>query len=96
MRDGDALGVACPRRAIAGHLILYRPAHSGSYSTQRPPDTPYPAMFRAYSIRDAFQAERQKREMKTLPKDHKPLSSSRDFTAWTISQDGKDIMSAVA
>lgn len=53
-----------------------------------------PQMMRAYSIRDAFRAEKEKREMKALKPDHKPLSSSRDFAAWTCSKDGKDIMSA--
>lgn len=53
-----------------------------------------PQMFRAYSIRDAFRAEAEKRKNGKLGKDHKPLSSSRDFTAWAVSSDGKDIMSA--
>lgn len=54
------------------------------------------AMFRAYSIRDAFRAETQRRKDGLLPKDWKPLSSSRDFTAWAVSQDGKDVMAAAS
>jgi hypothetical protein len=53
-----------------------------------------PAMFRAYSVRDAFRAEARRVHDKTLPKGHKMLSSSRDFTAWVVSEDGKEIMSA--
>lgn len=55
-----------------------------------------PGMFRAYSIRDAFRAEAQKRKDQSLPKDYKPLSGSRDFTAWACSQDGKDVMAAAS
>lgn len=55
-----------------------------------------PAMFRAFGIRDAFRAEAQKRKDKTLPKDHKNLAGSRDFTAWACSDDGKAVMSAAA
>jgi hypothetical protein len=58
--------------------------------------TRLPAMFRAYSIRDAFRAEAERRKNQTLPKDHKALSSSRDFTAWATSQDGKDVMAAAS
>lgn len=53
-----------------------------------------PGMFRAYSIRDAFKAEKQRQRDKTLPKDWKPLAGSRDFTAWVVSEDGKEVMSA--
>ena len=55
-----------------------------------------PGMFRAFSIRDAFRAEAQKRRDKNLPKDWQPLSSSRDFTAWAVSDDGKDVMAAAS
>lgn len=55
-----------------------------------------PAMMRAFSIRDAFRAEAQKRKEGKFPKDQKPLSASRDFTAWSVSQDGKDVMSAAS
>lgn len=51
-------------------------------------------MLRAYSIRDAFRAENQRRKDGKLDKNYRPLSSSRDFTAWATSSDGKDIMSA--
>lgn len=53
-------------------------------------------MFRAYAIRDAFKAEAARREQKKLPKDYKPLASSRDFVAWASSADGKAVMSAVS
>jgi hypothetical protein len=54
------------------------------------------AMFRAFSIRDAFRAEATRRQDKTLPKGWVALSSSRDFTAWAVSSDGKDVMSAAS
>ena len=55
-----------------------------------------PAMFRAFSIRDAFQAEATRRTDKTLPKGWAALASSRDFAAWAVSSDGKDVMSAAS
>lgn len=55
-----------------------------------------PAMFRAFSIRDAFRAEEIRRADKTLPKGWAALSSSRDFVAWAQSSDGKDIMAAAS
>lgn len=54
------------------------------------------AMFRAYSIRDAFRGENERRKAQTLPKNWKALSSSRDFTAWACSEDGKAVMSAAS
>lgn len=53
-----------------------------------------PAMFRAFSIRDAFKSEEARRKDKKLPANHKSLISSRDFTAWAVSNDGRDVMSA--
>lgn len=55
-----------------------------------------PAMFRAYSIRDAFRAEANRRKDSTLPKGWVALSSSRDFTAWACSDDGKAVMAAAS
>lgn len=55
-----------------------------------------PAMFRAFSIRDAFRAEAARRADKKLPAGWKPLSGSRDFTAWATSDDGKAVMSAAS
>ena len=55
-----------------------------------------PKMFQAYSVRDAFKAEAQRKRDKTLPKDWKPLTGSRDFTAWAVSEDGKEVMSAAS
>lgn len=55
-----------------------------------------PAMFRAYSIRDAFRAEANRRKDGTLPKGWHSLASSRDFTAWAVSEDGKAVMSAAS
>jgi hypothetical protein len=55
-----------------------------------------PAMFRAFSIRDAFRAEAQRRRDKSLPKDYAPINTSRDFTAWAVSDDGKDVMAAAS
>lgn len=53
-------------------------------------------MFRAFCIRDAFRAEANRKRDGTLPKNWKPLSGSRDFTAWAVSADGKEVMSASA
>lgn len=55
--------------------------------------TRMPQMFRALSVRDGFRGETAKRTEKMLPKDHRSISSSRDFTAWVVSEDGKEIMS---
>lgn len=53
-----------------------------------------PQVFRAYAIRDAIKAEAARHKAGSLPKGHKPIHASRDFTAWTCSSDGKDVMSA--
>lgn len=53
-----------------------------------------PAMFRAFSIRDAFRAQSNRRRDGMLPKGWKMIEGSRDFTAWVVSADGKEIMSA--
>lgn len=53
-------------------------------------------MFRAFAIRDAFRAENEKRKANLLPKGHRPISSSSDFTAWACSEDGKTVMSAAS
>lgn len=55
-----------------------------------------PAMFRACSVRDAFRAEHQKRKDGKLPKDYRGLHTSPDFTAWSVSDDGKSIMAAAS
>ena len=53
-----------------------------------------PAMFRAFSIRDAIKAENlRKKDGRTAP-GHVPIHASRDFTAWVNSDDGKDILGA--
>lgn len=54
-----------------------------------------PAMFRAFSLRDAFRAEAEKTKAKKQKPDFRPISTSRDFSAWACGQDGKEIMSAV-
>jgi hypothetical protein len=55
-----------------------------------------PAMFRAFAIRDAFRGETERKRNESLPKGWKPLSGSRDFTAWACSEDGKAVMSAAS
>jgi hypothetical protein len=50
-----------------------------------------PQTFRALSVLSAFKAEKERRDMGGLKQDHRPLSSSRDFTAWSVSEDGKEI-----
>lgn len=54
------------------------------------------AMFEAYTIRDAFRAEATRKKENKLPKDHKALSSSRDFVAWATSERGKAVMAAAS
>jgi hypothetical protein len=51
-------------------------------------------MFHAFSVRDAFRAEAIRRQEKTLPKDYRAISTSRDFAAWSSSPIGKDITAA--
>lgn len=55
-----------------------------------------PAMFRACSIRDAFRSEQHRKREGTLPKGWTALASSRDFTAWACSDDGKAVMAAAS
>lgn len=52
-------------------------------------------MFRAYAIRDAIAVENIRRRDNTLPQGYAPIHSSRDFTAWANSEDGKGILMAV-
>lgn len=54
------------------------------------------AMFRAYSIRDAFRAENEKRKADKLPKGWHPLGHSRDFQAWSMTADGKAVLGGAA
>lgn len=56
--------------------------------------TRLPAMFRAFSIRDAVRAEAAKKRDGKLGKDHKPIHASRDYAAWATSKDGADIVAA--
>lgn len=77
--------VAC---AISGHMTAHNFAVCGTY-LQR-----LPAMIRAFSIRDALRAEVQRRKLNKLPKDHRSIATSRDFTAWAVSADGREIMAA--
>lgn len=74
--------------ALAGRISAGNFGQAVKYLTR------LPGMFRAYSIRDAFMAESEKRKAGKLPKDYRPISSSRDFTAWACSDDGKHITSA--
>lgn len=74
--------------AIASKLEAGNFAQGLKYLLRLPP------MFRAFSVRDAFLAESMKRKDQKLPKDYRPLASSRDFAAWSASEDGKAIMSA--
>jgi len=55
-----------------------------------------PQMFRAYAICDAVKAESARKKAGTLPKGHKPIHASRDFTAWSCSEDGKAVMQAAS
>lgn len=51
--------------------------------------------FRAFSVRDAFTIETAARAAQKLPKGYKSISQSRDYTAWVLSSDGKEILSSV-
>lgn len=55
-----------------------------------------PAMNRAFAIRDAFRAEQARKRDNKLPKGWTSLASSRDFTAWACSDDGKNVMAAAS
>jgi len=55
-----------------------------------------PGMFRGLTIRDAFRAESERRKAGKLTKDYQPISSSRDFTAFAVSPEGKDIVGAAS
>lgn len=54
-----------------------------------------PQTFRAYSVRDAFTIETANKGNGRLRKGHKLISQSRDYTAWVLSSDGKEILSSV-
>jgi hypothetical protein len=53
-----------------------------------------PQMLRAFSVKDAFRAESVLREKGKLAKDHALITTSRDWTAWVTSPDGKEIFAA--
>ena len=53
-----------------------------------------PQNFRAYSVRDAVQAENVMRREKRLKPDHAAIAMSRDFTTWANTADGREIMLA--
>lgn len=55
-----------------------------------------PVMFRAFSVRDAWRAQVMRKKDGTLPKGHKSIDQSRDYTAWALSEDGKAIVSAAS
>jgi hypothetical protein len=52
-----------------------------------------PQPFRAFTLLSAFRAEAMKRKDGLLPKGWAPIQGSRDFVAWTLSTDGKEILS---
>lgn len=54
-----------------------------------------PQTFRAYSVRDAYTIETANKAGGKLPKGHKLINTSRDYTAWVLSADGKEILSSV-
>lgn len=54
------------------------------------------AMMRAFCVLDAIQAEDINRKSGKLPAGFKPIASSRDFTAWAVSQDGKNITNSAS
>lgn len=51
-----------------------------------------PMMFQAFSIKDAFRSEESRKLAKKLPAGYAALASSRDFTAWSVSAEGRDIV----
>lgn len=53
-----------------------------------------PAMFEAFTVRDAMLAESNRKRDNTLPKDWKPIAGSRDFTAWSVTPVAKAIQEA--
>lgn len=57
-----------------------------------------PAMFRAFSIRDALRAEAHRRADNLLPKGWVPFSSAKavEFSKWACSKDGQEVVQAAA
>ena len=53
-----------------------------------------PQMFRAYSIKDALHLEEARRKAGSVPKGQAPIHAARDFTAWSNSKDGQEIILA--
>lgn len=53
-----------------------------------------PAMFEAFTVRDAMLAESNRKRDNSLPKDWKAISGSRDFTAWAVTPVAKAIQEA--
>ena len=93
--DPDSAPV--PENPSARYLVsmaLASRINAQSFGQVRKYLTRLPGMFRAFSIRDAFRAEAERRKAGRLGKDHQAISSSPDFTAWAVSTEGKEIWSA--
>lgn len=94
----DPKGAPVPENHSAKFLVAMALAGRMNYGTFESCITylnRLPAMFRAFSVRDALKAQADAQKSKTLPPGTKAIHESRGFTAWACSQDGKDIVSAV-
>lgn len=54
------------------------------------------AIFRGFCIKDAFKAEVARKQEGKLPANYKPISTSRDFVAWSSTKDGHDLLAAAS
>jgi hypothetical protein len=93
----DPTGSPVPENPSARFMIamaLATKMNAGNFGQIRKYLDRLPAMFRAFSIKDAFRCENEKRQAKLLPEGYRQISMSKDFTAWVASKDGKDVMSA--
>jgi hypothetical protein len=52
-----------------------------------------PALFRVFSMRDAYRLEVARRKEGSLPKDYRPIHTSRDYVAYASTPEGKEITS---
>jgi hypothetical protein len=93
----DPAGAPVPENPSARWLIGMALASKLNGSTFAPVLTylqRMPQPLRCFCVRSAFQAERARCNVKTLPAGYKPIAASRNFPAWAVSADGNDIQIA--
>ncbi len=95
----DPEGSPIPDNPSARYLVsmaLAARMHGGTFGNAVRYLNRLPQLFRACSIRDAIKSEASRVKAGTLVKGYIPIHASRDFTAWSCTQDGKDVMSAAS